>query len=129
MANAVPAKAPKQKVDPDIAKMRMDAITTQQAWLRKLELDVDEKEAILKRAKKLAEYALADLRQLCDPYLPAQGELFPGELTVDPATGNVRGYRSIADIEAEIQAQKDAEEREKERKLRKAEANATAGNS
>lgn len=114
------AKMSAQTTAEDVGKLQV--IQAQNEWIKRLEADMDDKAALLKQAKMRVEEALGDLRKLCDPSVQQQGELFAGELLLDPNTGLIRGYRSIGEIEREIQEAEDAKRRERERKLRASDA-------
>lgn len=112
-SNAVPASIEEQKT---LKLGHLNVIHAQREWLRRLESDMLDKKAVYNQAKERAEQASEDLKRLCDPNIQQQGELFAGELLIDPHTGLIRSYRSIAEIERELQEAEDKRRRDEEAK-------------
>ncbi len=107
MKTATKEKDPKPKKATDAERVAASAL--QREYIRRLREVHGDLKGKVKHAKSCLEAAIADLERMADAGAP--GEVFPGVLVIDTKTGEIKNYKSLDEIAAE--EERDRQEKDK----------------
>ena len=98
--------------EPATAEERVKALAIQREFVKRIRVELGDRKLLAKHAKACLESALFDLESMTDSSAP--GRVYPGVLVIDEETGRPKSYKSLADLAAEEERSKRAEQDERE---------------